>query len=367
MTSAEDARWMRRALRLAARGCPSPNPQVGAVLVRDGRVVGEGYHHQAGGPHAEIWALRAAGEQARNSTLYVTLEPCCHQGRTPPCTEAIIAAGVRRVVAAMVDPFPQVSGRGLEQLRAAGLEVEVGQLEDEARRLNEGYLKRIATGLPFVSLKAAMSLDGKIATASGESQWITGEKARVVAHRLRAEHDAILTGVETVLADDPRLTVRHLRGRNPRRIVADSRARTPSSARLLTVDTQPPIIAVTEAAPAERQEALTAAGAEVWVLPAREGRVDLEALLRRLAEEGVQRLLLEAGGTLTASALAAGLVDRVYFFIAPCLLGGADARTPVEGAGVQSLGERHCLRDMHVRRIGDDLLVIGDVSAIVSS
>jgi diaminohydroxyphosphoribosylaminopyrimidine deaminase/5-amino-6-(5-phosphoribosylamino)uracil reductase len=364
MTSAEDARWMRRALRLAARGWgrTNPNPMVGAVLVRDGRVVGEGYHRQAGGPHGEIWALRAAGEQARGATLYVTLEPCCHHGRTPPCTEAIIAAGVRRVVAAMVDPFPQVRGCGLDHLRAAGVAAEVGLLEEQARRLNEGYVKRLASGLPFVSLKAAMSLDGKTATAAGDSQWITGERARRAAHRLRAEHDAVLTGIQTVLADDPRLTVRHLRGRNPRRVVADSGGRTPTTARLLAADARPPVIAVTDAAPAERREALAAAGAEVWVLPAREGRVDLEALLRRLAEEGTQRVLLEAGGTLTAAALAAGLVDRVYFFIAPCLLGGAGARTPVEGEGVLSLAERHCLRDVRVKRVGEDVLIVGELA-----
>jgi diaminohydroxyphosphoribosylaminopyrimidine deaminase/5-amino-6-(5-phosphoribosylamino)uracil reductase len=368
MTSAEDARWMRRALRLAARGRgrTSPNPMVGAVLVREGRVVGEGYHRQVGGPHAEIWALRAAGEQAPGATLYVTLEPCSHLGRTPPCTEAIIGAGVRRVVTAMIDPFAQVSGRGVERLRGAGLEVEVGLLEEPARRLNEGYLKRLATGFPFVSLKAAMSLDGKIAIAAGESQWITGEKARLAAHRLRAEHDAVLTGVETVLADDPRLTVRHLHGRNPRRVVADSRGRTPTTARLLAADTRPPIIAVTEAAPAERREALAAAGAEVWVLPAREGRVELEALMRRLAGEGVQRALLEAGGTLAAAALAAGLVDRVYFFIAPCLIGGAEARTPVEGEGVLSLAHRYCLRDLRVKRVGEDVLITGDLRSQIS-
>ncbi len=363
MTQDTDARGMRRALQLAARarGRTAPNPMVGAVVVKHGRVVGEGYHHRAGEPHAEVHALRAAGAKARGATLYVTLEPCCHHGRTPPCTDAVIAAGIARVVAAMEDPDPRVGGQGLKTLRRAGIEVEVGLLEPEARRLNEAYLKHTTTGLPFVSLKAAMSLDGKIATVGGESQWITGEAARAYGHRLRSQHQAILTGVETVLADDPALTVRHTRGANPLRVVADSRGRTPTTARLLTADPRPAIIAVTDRAPAARRRALAAAGADVWLLPAQGGHVDLEALLRRLAEGGVQSVLLEAGGTLTAAALAAGLVDRVYFFLAPCLLGGATARTPVEGPGVARLAERHCLRNLQVRRVGEDLLIIGEV------
>jgi len=360
----DDARFMARALQLAARarGRTSPNPMVGAVLVSGGRVIGEGYHHRAGEPHAEVLALRAAGKAARGATLYVTLEPCCHHGRTPPCTEAVIGAGVARVVAAMRDPDPRVAGKGLAAFRRAGVAVEVGPLEVEARRLNEAYLKRVTTGLPFVSLKTAMSLDGKIATAGGESQWITGERARAYGHRLRGEHDAILTGVETVLADDPQLTVRAARGRNPQRVVADSRGRTPTAARVLTADERPAIIAVTDRTPERRRAALETAGADVWVLPAREGRVDLEALLRKLAANGVSSVLVEAGGTLAAGALAAGLVDRVYFFIAPCLLGGASARTPVEGAGVARLAERHCLHDLRVRRVGEDVLVVGEVA-----
>ncbi len=234
-------------------------------------------------------------------------------------------------------------------------------MEAEARRLNEAYVKVKATGLPFVSLKAAMSLDGKIATASGESQWITGEQARAYSHRLRAQQDAILTGVETVLADDPSLTVRLCRGCNPRRVVADSGGRTPTTARVISADARPAIIAVTAGASERKRRALEEAGAEVWLLPSSEGHVDLEALLRRLAESGVQSVLLEAGGRLTAAALAAGLVDRVYFFIAPCIIGGESARTPVEGAGVGKLAERYCLREIRVRKVGGELLVVGDL------
>ena len=363
MSAPDDTRWMRQALRLAARGRgrTSPNPMVGAVLVRGDGVIGKGYHRQVGGPHAEVWALREAGEQARGATLYVTLEPCSHYGRTPPCADAVLAAGVARVVAAMEDPDPRVKGQGFAKLREAGVAVEVGLLEAEARRLNEGYLKRLATGLPFVSLKAAMSLDGKTATATGESKWITGEAARAYGHRLRAQHDALLTGIGTVLADDPELTVRLTRGPNPRRVVVDSLGRTPVDARLLRSDDRPAILAVTEAASHTARAALAAVGAEVWVFPAQEGRVDLEALLRRVAGRGSNRVLVEAGGTLAAATLAAGLVDRVYFFLAPCLLGGADARTPVEGAGVPSLAARYRLQDLRARRVGEDLLVIGDV------
>ncbi len=356
--------WMGRALRLAARGrgWTSPNPMVGTVVVKRGRIVGEGYHHEVGGPHAEVWALEAAGANARGATVYVSLEPCCHHGRTPPCTQALIAAGVTRVVAAGLDPDTRVSGQGVRQLRDAGIEVDVGVREAEARRLNEGFFKRVTTGLPFVSLKAAMSLDGKIATAGGESQWITGEPARKLAHRLRAEHDAVMVGVETALADDPQLTVRTARGRSPLRVVVDSRARTPATARLLAAGERRTVIAVTEAAPEVSRRRLEAAGAAVWVSAAADGRVDLGWLLRRLAEKGVNSVLVEGGGTLAAGALAAGVVDRVYFFVAPLILGGAGALTPVEGEGARRLAAAWRVQSMRVRRVGEDLLITGEVS-----
>ncbi len=364
MTLPDDLRWMRRALALAARGWgrTSPNPMVGAVLVRKGQVVGEGYHRQVGGPHAEVWALRQAGARAKGAALYVTLEPCCHQGRTPPCTEALIAAGLRRVVAACLDPSPRVHGRGVRRLREAGIEVEVRLMEPEARRLNAAYFKHTTTGLPLVSLKAAMSLDGKIATAAGESKWITGEAARAASHRLRAGHDAVMVGVNSVLADDPQLTVRNARGRTPLRVVVDSRARTPLTARLLTADKRPPVIAVTREAPAARRRRLEEAGAQVWLLPSKAGRVSLRALMRRLGKAGIQSVLVEGGGTLAASALEEGLVDRVYFFLAPRLIGGAKALTPVEGKGVERLARAWRIESLLVRRVGEDLLLTGDIA-----
>jgi len=355
---------MRRALRLAARGRgrTSPNPMVGAVVVKRGRAAGEGYHRRAGGPHAEVWALSRAGGAAEGATLYVSLEPCCHQGRTPPCTEAVIESGVRRVVAAGVDPNPRVKGRGVRRLRRAGIEVTVGVLGEEARRLNAAYFKHVSTGLPLVSLKAAMSLDGKIATAAGESKWITGERARAVGRRLRGEHDAVLVGVETVIADDPQLTVRGGRGKDPLRVIADSKARTPTTARVLAGESARTIVATTRAASAERRRGLERAGAAVWVVRAQGGRVDLRALVRRLGEEMVQSVMIEGGGTLAASALAAGVVDRVYFFVSPRIIGGAEAKTPVEGKGVGRLAEAWRISSMKVRRVGDDLLITGDIS-----
>ena len=364
MTVESDTRWMRRALRLALRGQgrTSPNPMVGAVIAKAGQLIGQGYHRQAGGPHAEIWALRDAGDKARGGTIYVTLEPCSHHGRTPPCTDALIQAGLARVVAAVEDPNPQVSGNGFRKLQEAGIEVTVGLLGDEARRLNAPYFKHTTTGLPFVSLKAAMSLDGKIATSTGESRWITGDKARALGHRLRAIHDAVLVGVGTVLADDPRLTVRDARGRTPLRVIVDSRARTPAEAALLTADEVPPVIAVTRAAPGERLEALRRAGAEIWEMPSSGGQVDLSALMKRLGGRQVQSVLVESGGTLTAALLDANLADRVYFFVAPRLIGGAEAPTPVGGAGVAKLSEAWRLENVRMRRVGEDFLISGDIA-----
>jgi diaminohydroxyphosphoribosylaminopyrimidine deaminase/5-amino-6-(5-phosphoribosylamino)uracil reductase len=364
MTSADDVRWMQRALRLAARGRgnTSPNPMVGAVIVRRARVAGAGYHRRAGGPHAEIFALRQAGAAARGATMYVTLEPCCHHGRTPPCTEAIIAARLARVVVACVDPNPSVNGRGIRQLRRAGIEVQVGVLQGEAQRLNRAYLKHTETGLPLVSLKAAMSLDGKIATARGEARWITGEPARAYGHRLRSYHDAVLVGVGTVLADDPELTVRMVRRASPLRVVVDSRGRTPPTARLLSADERRPVVAVTRRAPAARRGRIERAGAEVWVLPSSGGGVSLRALMKRLGERGVQSVLVEGGGKVAAGALAAGLVDRVYFFLAPRIIGGASAPTSVEGEGARRLADAWRIERVRVRRIGEDILVTGDVA-----
>jgi diaminohydroxyphosphoribosylaminopyrimidine deaminase/5-amino-6-(5-phosphoribosylamino)uracil reductase len=336
---------------------------VGAVLVQGDVKVGEGYHHRAGEPHAEVMALRAAGDRARGATMYVSLEPCCHHGRTPPCTDAILAAGVQRVVAAMLDPFPKVAGGGIAALRAAGVEVTVGVLESEARRLNEAFLKAVTRGLPFVTLKAAMTLDGKIAAYDGASRWITGEAARREAHRLRSESDAVVVGIGTALADDPALDVRLDRPwpREPWRVVVDSQARLPGTARVLTTGTPArALVAVTDAAPAERLAALEATGATVLACKSANGHVDLVDLAGRLFALDVVAMLLEGGAELNAGFIAADLVDRVAVFVAPKLVGGRETPTPVGGPG-RSLGEAVALTRTRARAVGDDWLIEGDV------
>jgi diaminohydroxyphosphoribosylaminopyrimidine deaminase/5-amino-6-(5-phosphoribosylamino)uracil reductase len=375
--------YMKLALRLAAKGAGwvSPNPMVGAVVVKDGQIVGRGYHRRAGAPHAEVEALRAAGEAARGSDLYVTLEPCNHQGRTPPCTRAILHAGVRRVILAARDPNPRVAGHGAAYLASQGVQVEEGPLAAEARRLNEAWFKWVETGLPFVIAKAACSLDGKIATAGGESQWLTGEKARAYGQRLRHECDAILVGIDTVLADDPQLTARLAArktqnpkpktqnpGRDPIRVVLDSTLRIPLTARLLHLDSPAPTwVACTEAAPKEKFKALKDLGAEVLVLPAAGGsesvpgggRVALKPLLELLGRRQVQSLLVEGGAEVLGAFFEAGLVDKFYFFYAPRFLGGQEAPGVLGGKGAARLKDASQARDLMIRLIGGDLLIFG--------
>lgn len=359
-----DEDYMREALRIAryAEGRTSPNPLVGAVIVRDGRIIAEGWHRKAGTPHAEIHALRMAGDLARGATLYVTLEPCSHYGRTGPCAKAVAEAGIARVVVAMQDPNPKVAGRGMEMLRAAGVEVCCGVLAAEAARLNEVFLHWITTGLPFVALKTAMTLDGKIATHTGDSQWITGEASRLRVHELRDRYDAILVGIGTVLHDDPSLTTRlpDRQGKHPLRIVLDSMARTPRTAKLLTDGAAPTLIAVTARAPQERVAALRQAGAEVLVCG--EGpRVDARALLKALGEREISSVFVEGGGRVNASLLAAGFVDKVYAFVAPKLVGGRDALTPVEGTGAERLSDAVTLTGLVAETVGEDVLLTGYV------
>ncbi|HMO63816.1 MAG TPA: bifunctional diaminohydroxyphosphoribosylaminopyrimidine deaminase/5-amino-6-(5-phosphoribosylamino)uracil reductase RibD, partial [Verrucomicrobiota bacterium] len=321
---------MRRALALARKGVgrTSPNPAVGAVIVRAGRVLGEGWHRQAGRPHAEIEALRDAarcGHEVCGATIYVTLEPCCTHGRTPPCTDALLAAGLHRVVVAATDPNPAHAGRGLELLRAAGLAVETGLLTDEAARLNEAFNHWIVRRTPFVVLKAAMTLDGRIATSAGESKWITGPAARTVAMRLRAAADAVLVGLNTVLTDDPSLTVRSRSGRpasrQPRRLVLDTRARTPLAAKLVTDAFAARTTMVVGCNAPVRRVAALRRQVDVLVAPERGGRVDLRRLMRELGRQQVTRLLVEGGGEVHGALVDAGLVHRVAFFYAPKVLG----------------------------------------------
>ena len=369
--SRRDESFMRLALELAAkgRGRTRPNPMVGAVLVKKGRIVGQDFHRRAGQPHAEVLALRQAGTKARGATLYVSLEPCAHTGRTPPCTEAITAAGVNRVVAAMVDPNRLNRGRGLRRLRAQGIKTEVGVLEKEARALNEIFITRMTRSRPFVTVKVAQSLDGKIATRAGGSRWISGPAAREWVHRLRAQVDAILVGIQTVLKDDPRLTVRlGSRGgeeatngrRPPIKIVLDSRLRTPVSARIFSSGSSV-ILATTNGAPRGRQQALERAGAQILRLPSRNGLVDFKTLLKELSKREISHLLVEGGGQVIASAFEAGAVDRVACVIAPMVIGGKEAPTSVEGIGIPSLDRAVRLRNVKIRRLGPDFLVTGDV------
>jgi len=351
---------MKRAIALARRGMgkTSPNPAVGCVIVRDGVVMGEGWHRKAGTPHAEVHALRRAGIAARGADVYVTLEPCSHHGKTPPCAEALIGAGVRRVFAAMVDPNPKVSGKGVEILRAAGIEVLTGLLEGESRRLNEPFIKYMTTGLPFVILKSALTLDGKTATTSGDSRWITNETSRRYVHRLRAMVDAVMVGRGTAMTDDPRLTSRIPGGRDPVRVVVDSSLAIPLDSRLLNLESPSPTVVATIAGDGALGDGLRALGAEVLQCRARNGRVDLNDLFALLGARGIQSVLLEGGATLAGEALRLGLIDKFLLFYAPKLLGG-DGPGLFAGEGANLMADAARLRDLKLRRFGTDILLEG--------
>lgn len=359
-----DLPFMRQALRLARRGLghTRPNPLVGAVIVRDGRVVGKGYHHRAGEPHAEVLALRQAGEAAAGATVYVTLEPCSHHGRTPPCADALIQAGVKRVVAALSDPNPQVAGRGLERLQAAGMEVTVGVCIEEAEELNQPFITWITQGRPLVTLKMAASLDGKTATHTGESQWITGAMARHHVQRMRARHDLVLVGIGTVLADNPRLNCRLRGGRDPIRLVVDSTLKTPLHAAIVTASSTADLwIATTDRAPEARRVAWQGEKGVTLIVcrTTPDGRVDLADLLAQLGKRGILSVLAEAGATLNGALLDAGLVDRLALFLAPQLIGGLGAAGLLAGRGVARLADAHHLTDLRVTNVGPDLLLEG--------
>lgn len=354
--------FMARALQLAelGRGKTSPNPLVGAVIVHNDRIVGEGYHRKAGTPHAEIHALRDAGEKANGAVMYVTLEPCCHHGRTPPCTKSIIEAGIADVVVGMADPNPLVSGKGIKALKDAGIRVIEGVLEKDVRLQNESFIKYISTKCPFVTLKAAISLDGKVATRTGESRWITGEEARLWVHRMRAANDAIMVGIGTVLADDPLLTVR-LDGEyeQPLRVIVDSSLRIPETSMLVkTASEVPTVVAAVQGSYSEAKRAqLERAGLEVWDLPAIKGKVDLVTLMKELGKREITSLLLEGGSTLNASALEAGIIDKFVFFQAPLIIGGQDSPGVFGGMGCERLKDCLRLAQMSVQRVGEDLMI----------
>jgi len=356
-----DVRFMRRALALAARGLGRtyPNPPVGAVLVRGGRVVGEGFHAKAGGPHAEIEAIRAAGARACGADLFVTLEPCTHQGRTPPCLDAVLALQPARVVVAAVDPDPRVRGRGIRGLRRHGVPVVVGVEAAAAGELLEAFRSRVVRGRPRVTLKLALTLDGRIAARDGDARWITGAAARRMGHELRGVSDAVLVGAGTVRADDPRLTCRIPGGHDPVRVVVSGRRLDlPRRARVLAPGGSPTIVVAPATASSRRVTALRSAGVEVLLVPARAGRMSFAHVMAALGERGFTSVLVEGGGTVAAEALRAGVVDRAVLFVAPTLLGG-DGVAAVGPLGIRRVADAIRLTHASVRRIGDDLVVQG--------
>ena len=359
-----DTWHMRRALELAAQGqgCVEPNPMVGCVIVRGAEIIGEGWHRRFGGPHAEIEALKMAGDRAEGAAMFVTLEPCCHQGKTPPCTEAVIEAKIGRVVIAQRDPFPQVDGGGVSQLQAAGVEVEIGLLENDARALNAPYLKLVETGRPWVIAKWAMTLDGKIATHTGSSRWISGEPSREIVHELRGRVDAILVGKETARRDDPLLTARPPGPRTAVRVVVDTRGSLASESQLVrTAHETPVLVAVGQEATEGDCKRLTEAGCEVFVCEGDTHAARLEALLEELGRRRLTNLLVEGGGRLLGSLLDAGQIDEVHAFLAPKLVGGRDAPSPIGGEGLSEMADALSLDSLEVRQVGADVYLRGRI------
>ena len=362
-----DEYYMRLALELAEHGLgwTAPNPMVGAVLVKNGQIIGQGYHQTYGAPHAERNALDSCAQSPQGATLYVTLEPCCHYGKQPPCTQAILEAGVTRVVVGSRDPNPLVAGKGLEQLSSHGVTVVTGVLQQECDRLNQVFFHYIQTGRPYVVMKYAMTMDGKIATRTGASQWITGPQARHQVHRDRHRYAAILAGVGTVLADDPLLTCRLEGGRNPLRIICDTHLRTPLDSRLVSTAGTVPTLLATCCSDASQAAPFLAAGCQVWTLPEREGHVDLTVLVERLGAAGIDSVLLEGGGTLNWAALACGVVQKVQAYIAPRLFGGEGAKSPVAGLGVALPDQAIQLKNTVITPIGTDFLLESEVNGCV--
>ncbi len=357
----DDEKWMKRVLRLAeaGRGKTSPNPVVGALLVKRGKVLGEGYHAKMGEAHAEIVALRQAGEKARGAVLYLNLEPCTHYGRTPPCVPQVIKAGVKRVVVGMQDPNPVINGRGIKALKKSGLDVKVGVLEKECRRLNEAFCKYILKKEPFVVLKVAATLDGKIATRDGDSKWISGEASRRFVRKLRHQVDGVLVGIGTVLRDDPLLTARMKEGKEPYRIVLDSRLKIPEGAKVFEHSPTEVILATTGSAPQDKIERLERRGVRVLITDARGGRVDLRSCLSKLGEIGVMTLLVEGGSEINGSFLDEGLIDKFLLFLSPKWIGDPQALGIFGGRGVSNLREAIALKEIRTKRIGEDIFLEG--------
>jgi diaminohydroxyphosphoribosylaminopyrimidine deaminase/5-amino-6-(5-phosphoribosylamino)uracil reductase len=359
-----DIRYMKRALDLAEKGAgyTNPNPLVGAVIVKHGKIIGEGYHQLYGCSHAEINAFKNAEEDVKGADMYVTLEPCSHYGKTPPCANAIVEKGIKRVIISLVDPNPQVSGRGIKILKDNGIEVITGVLEQEGRKLNEIFLKYITTKIPFCTMKTAMTLDGKIAAYTGDSRWVTGEASRKYVHQLRHRMAGIVVGIGTVLADDPMLTTRLQQGggRDPVRIIVDTTARIPLEARVLNINSKArTIIAASEKANSERLKALEEKGAEVIISPLKNEKVDLKFLMKALGERNIDSILLEGGSELNYAAIQDGIVDKINAFIAPKIIGGSSAKTPVGGEGKAYMKDAVLLNDIHIHRFDQDIMIEG--------
>jgi diaminohydroxyphosphoribosylaminopyrimidine deaminase/5-amino-6-(5-phosphoribosylamino)uracil reductase len=375
MISTTDDRYMNLALQLAKKGYgwTSPNPMVGAVLVRNHKIIGQGYHHYSGGDHAEIIAINQAGNESRGATLYITLEPCCHYGKTPPCTSRIIQAGITRVVAASSDPNPLVCGKGISRLRKSGIKVEVGLKEAEARKLNEPFLKYIQTGLPFGILKLGMSLDGKIATRTGESRWITSVKSREYVHYLRAGVDAIMVGETTVIKDDPELTIRLSKysGKQPAcakselcfgigrplRVIVCGAAKIPLSARVFQHTAAKTVLVMTNRVPISRRKKYLDIGIPIWIIPGKKEQVNISKLFQKLGQEQVQSVLVEGGSGIAWSSLSVGVIDKLVFFLAPKLIGGIDAPSAIGGKGIDKLNQAFQLRYVEIEKIGEDIKI----------
>lgn len=364
-TMPNDAYYMKLALEFAKKGLGrvSPNPAVGAILVKEGQIVGKGYHQKAGTPHAEINAIRDADIRAKESTLYVNLEPCTHYGKTPPCVNSIIRAGIKRVVIGMIDPNPLVAGKGVQILQDSGIEVIYGVMENESKKLNEFFCKFIQSKIPFVTLKGAISLDGKVATKTGESRWITSEKSRNLVHKLRNIYDAVIVGVGTVIKDDPLLTTRGIKNsRNPIRIIVDSRLSIPLNSKIVESAKNmniPTIIYTTSLALSSKIKELSSYGLEVVITEEKDEKVNLSSLLKNLGEREISSLLLEGGPTLNDAFLQEDLIDKVLIFINPSFLGGKDTPSLIGGFGIAKLEQRYQLERVNYRKIGDDLLVEG--------
>lgn len=360
----KDIKFMKQTLALAVKseGLTSPNPLVGAVLVKGNRVIGRGYHKKAGSPHAEIVAIKSAGCKTNGSTLYINLEPCNHYGKTPPCVPEIIKADIRRVVIAMQDPNPLVNGKGIKKLKSSGIDVQCEILEQEARRINEPYIKYITKKMPFVVLKWAMSLDGKTATRTGDSKWISNEASRNFTHRLRGKFDAVLIGIETLLKDNPQLTTHGLGAKEPKRIVVDTKGRIPLDCNLLK-ESPPVILATTDKINKNKTEDLKKRGVEVIVCEPDKDGVNLKELMVKLAKPGITSVLVEGGGTITASFLENGLADKFIAFISPMIIGGKNAISPVEGKGIEKISDAIKIRNFSTRKIGEDILIEGYINS----